>query len=43
MEYYILYLDSIIGSVYHAPIIGDKYKGLTIYEVDYDRHYARVR
>lgn len=43
MEYYIIYLDRVIGHVYYAPIVGDKYKGLTVYEVDYAAHYAKVR
>lgn len=43
MEYFIIYCGCVIGHVYYAPMVGDKYKGLTVYEVDYYNCYAKVR
>lgn len=39
----VIYLDRVIGHLNFVPIVGDKYKGLTIYEVDYDTRYVKVR
>lgn len=41
--YSIIYHDRVIGHTWFPLHIGDKYKSLTVYEVDYAGHYMKVR
>lgn len=41
--YVIIYLDRVIAHTWFPPRIGDKWKGMEVYEVDYHAKYAKVR
>lgn len=41
--YVVIYLDRVIGHTWFPLHIGDLYKGLVVYEVDYGAHCMKVR